>query len=133
MRSNLIDYRKVQKITLDGFKFDSKAEVQFYLWLKARVQAKEILDIRKQVKVELLPGDRKHRIDYYVDFAFTIASTNQQEYNEVKGFQAPAWKLKLKLWRHFGPGVLKIYQVGWGGKFTLIETVYPAALKTVGA
>lgn len=125
-RSNMVDYRKVQKVELDGRSFGSKAEAQGYLYLKSLEQAGEIQNIRCQVKIELLPGARGERVDYYVDFVVFDVATGVDHYIEVKGFETDKWKMKKKLWKHFGPGLLKIYKVGWG-KLALDEEITPKA------
>lgn len=125
---NFVDYREVKTVELDGRSFRSKAEAQFYLYLKSLEQNKEIANIRCEVKVNLLPGKRNERVDYYVDFVVTELPSNEDVYCEVKGFETDKWKIKLKLWRHFGPGRLKIYKVGWN-KLELFEEVIPSGEK----
>lgn len=123
-KSNFVDYRKVKKVELDGKTFGSKAEAQGYLYLKALEQHGEIQNIRTQVKIELLPGARNERVDYYVDFVVYDVASKEDQYIEIKGFETDKWKMKLKLWRHFGPGKLKVYKVAWNS-LGLAEEVIP--------
>lgn len=110
---NRVDYRQVKRIELDGRSFRSKAEVQMYTDLKARETKGEVSNIRCEVKITLLPGARNERIDYYLDFVVFDEILKHDRYIEVKGFETDKWKMKVKLWRHFGPGVLEVWKVGW--------------------
>ena len=127
-RNNLVDYRQVKKVELDGRSFGSKAEAQGYLYLKAREQAGEIQNIRCQVKFELLPPSKGVRaIDYYVDFVYWDVLEKRDAALEIKGFETDKWKIKLKLYRLFGPMPLKIYKVNWN-QLALDEEVTPKRL-----
>lgn len=125
MNRNYVDYRKVQRVELDGHSFRSKAEMQMYLYLKSLAQAGEIASkIGHEVKVTLLDGPRNMRIDYYADFAVQDLKLGEMVWIEVKGFETDTWKMKLKLWRHFGPGLLRLYRVDWN-RLVLDEEVIP--------
>jgi hypothetical protein len=119
-----VDYRKVERVELDGRSFRSKAESQLYLYLKALEQSGEIRELECEQKVTLLPGARNERIEYYADFVCFDLKLNEKVWVECKGFETDKWKMKLKLWRHFGPGLLRIYKVGWN-RLDLFEEVYP--------
>lgn len=121
-RYNLVRYNKVKKASLLGMTFDSKAESHFYLWLKAREQAGEIANIKHQVPVVLLDGPVKMKRTYKCDFSFE--ENGETIYAEVKGFETDRWKSNLLLWRHIGPGVLRIYRLDWD-KLFLHEEVVP--------
>lgn len=123
-KKNMVNYRQVKKVELDGRSFGSKAESQAYLWLKDLEKLGEITNIRHQVRIELLPGARNERVDYIVDFVVFDVALCMDIYIEVKGFETDKWKIKLKLWRHFGPGILRVYKVGWG-KLGLDEEIHP--------
>ena len=49
---------KNQKVTIDGHKFDSKAEARRYEELKTLAQTQKIVDLRLQVPFELIPAQR---------------------------------------------------------------------------
>jgi hypothetical protein len=49
---------KNQKVTIDGHKFDSKAEARRYEELKTLAQTQKIVDLRLQVPFELIPSQR---------------------------------------------------------------------------
>jgi len=122
--ANTVDYRKVKKQEYDGRTFDSKAELQMYLYLKAAEGAGDITGIEHQVSVELLPGPRGMQRKFRVDFSAVELKTGSRIYYEVKGFQTDRWQANLMLWRHFGPGKLIIVRVGWG-KLYFDEEVIP--------
>ena len=123
-KNNTVDYRKVERVELDGRSFRSKAEAQMYLHLKALEQAGEIENIRCESRVTLLPGPRNMKVDYYADFVVFDKHHGQDIWVEVKGFETDKWKIKLKLWRHFGPGTLRLYKVGWN-KLEMVEEIEP--------
>lgn len=123
-RGNFVQYNQVKKQELDGRTFDSKAEAQCYVWLKQLEVAGEITDIRHQVPVVLLDGPVKMRRTYKVDFAIKDVKSGEDIYIEVKGWETDRWKANLLLWRHLGPGVLRIYKVGWN-RLDMIEEVVP--------
>jgi len=124
MRRGLIDYRNVKRVELDGRSFQSKGEAQGYLWLKADEQAGNISNIRCQTQVALLDGPQNMRVIYRPDFVVFDHKLQCDVWIEIKGFETDVWKIKLKLWRHFGPGRLRIYKVGWG-KLVFDEEVIP--------
>ena len=51
------------KTELDGIKFDSKKEARYYLDLKLRVKAGEVIFFLRQVPFDL-PGNVKYRVDF---------------------------------------------------------------------
>lgn len=112
----MISYRDVKKVELDGRTFDSKAESSFYLYLKELEKDGWISNIRHQITVELVPPSKEFRaITYRADFCVYDEKEKADVYSEVKGWETPEWKMKLKLWALFGPAKLKVYKVGWKG------------------
>ncbi len=62
--------------TVDGVAFDSKAEAQRYLQLKAMEKAGEIVDLKLQVRFPLIPaqdkaGRKEREVVYVADFTYT--------------------------------------------------------------
>jgi Protein of unknown function (DUF1064) len=54
-------YRNVKTITPDGEKFDSRAEADYWLLLRARAEAGEIINLRRQVPFGLYcPAPAEH-------------------------------------------------------------------------
>jgi hypothetical protein len=113
-----------QKITRveSGFvkSFASKLEAAVYDELCLRQQRGDISDLRAQDIIYMT----KSRIGYRVDFSAFNNNTGQRQYYEAKGFPTDVWKIKRRLWMHYGPGTLEI----WGGtwiKPKVIETIRP--------
>lgn len=108
------------KVDLDGRRFDSKLEASVYALLKMRERAGEIADLKCQVQVTLT----KAAIILKPDFAFTDVKSGAAMYAEAKGFETPEWRLKLRLWRHYGPAPLEIWK-GTAARPVLDEIVTP--------
>jgi len=107
-----------KKVERDGQIFDSKLEAEVYGRIKAREAKGEIKLVKRQSRVILTDA----RIAYVADFECLEIATNEALFIEAKGMKTPVWAIKLRLWRHYGPGKLEI----WGGSYTnpkLIETV----------
>lgn len=106
--------------------FPSKLEASVYQVLCLRIKADDIRDLRRQRTVTLQEGPANQRITWKVDFSFETRE-GETVYVEAKGFETEAYLLKLKLWRHHGPGPLEIWKSGGPGYPVLVETVIPAA------
>lgn len=48
------------------------------------------------------------QIKYIPDFKIFDLNLNETVFVEAKGFETPEWRIKLKLWRAYGPGILRI-------------------------
>jgi hypothetical protein len=107
-----------KKTSLDGYSFGSKLEASVYGILKLREAAGEIESIQVQDHVYLTAA----RIAYVADFAFTVKATGARRWAEAKGVETPVWRLKRKLWKHFGPGYLEIWK-GSHVRPVLVETI----------
>ena len=106
------------KTKVYGYSLGSKLEAQVLLILKAMEQAGEIHSITIQDSVYLTNA----RIQYVADFKFINATTGLPEWAEAKGFETPEWRIKRRLWMHYGPGTLHIYMGNWTKPF-LKETI----------
>jgi len=111
------------KITIvDGIKFDSKRESEYYIIFREAQKRGEIVNLRLQVPYELIPAvyvdEVKHLktkdklvkkcvqrpVFYYADFVYEDADTGIQHVIDVKGGGATAtrdFKLKKKMLRYF--------------------------------
>lgn len=92
---------KNKKVTVCGIKFDSKAEANYYLYLKAEQQAGRVAGIALQPKIELQPkfdreGKHYKAITYTPDF-FVEYSDGRCEYIDVKGTSTQQGELRRKL------------------------------------
>lgn len=100
---------KNEKITFDGFTFDSKKEYYRYCDLKLLERAGQISDIQRQVKFELIPKQPGERaVNYYADFVYRDKAGNQIV-EDTKGVRTKEYiiKRKLMLWR-YGIKILEI-------------------------
>lgn len=104
-----------------GQSFASGLERAVYQQLELREKAGEISDLRCQVQVHLSEA----AILLKPDFAFIDVATGEQHYAEAKGFETPQWRIKLKLWRVYGPGPLEIWK-GTARQPVLDEVVKPS-------
>lgn len=100
------------KITeVDGIKFKSQWESEFYSQLKLREQAGEIVEMKRQTTWVLQEGFRdihgKHwrPISYVDDFSFLEVDTGKFVVVDTKGFETEAFRIKLKLFIKRYPGI----------------------------
>lgn len=104
--------------------FPSKLEASVYQLLLLREKAKEISEIKRQVRVELTDAC----IATKVDFSFTENSTGQTVFCEAKGVETERWNLIKRLWRFYGAGPLEIFK-GTYMRPQLVETIIPGEKK----
>lgn len=96
------------KITyVDGIRFDSKREAEYYKQLLLLQKIGEVKEIELQPKFTLLETFRKngvtHRsITYKADFKVTYKD-NKVEIIDVKGAETQVFKIKRKLFEHQFP------------------------------
>ena len=90
---------------LDGIRFDSKAEAQYYQKLKIAQRTKELLFFLRQVPFHL-PGGVK----YVVDFQEFWADGNVV-FTDVKGMETPEFKTKKKLVESLYPITINVVKV----------------------
>lgn len=106
-----------QKTEIDGMKFDSKKEAEQYLILKARKQAGEIKDFKRQVRFILqgpfkLNGKNYRKIEYIADFVVTDLEDNMKviDVKASKKFQDPVYRLKKKFFmRRYQVEITEVY------------------------
>ena len=88
------------KTDVDGIRFDSKKEAEFYAELKLREKAGEISRLRLQ-PIYLLQEAFKHEgkqyreIEYVADFEYI--ENGETVVVDVKGFRTPVYMIKRKL------------------------------------
>jgi len=105
-----------KKTVINGIKFDSKAEAEYYECLQRELRLGLIDSIEVQPKVYLTEA----RILYKSDFLVT--ENGKKYYVDIKGMQTPVFRLKLKLWKFYGAGELRLIKKS-GKKFIEIERV----------
>jgi predicted nuclease of restriction endonuclease-like RecB superfamily len=107
---------KAIRTVIDGIKFDSKAEAEYYLYLLQEKKLGLINEIEFHPKVYLT----KSKILYVSDFLVTEG--DKKYYIDVKGMQTPVFRLKLKLWKHYGAGELRLVKKS-GKSFVEIDRI----------
>ena len=113
-----------EKRQLNGFTFDSRLEGDLYIHLNNLQREGRIRDLRTKPNVYLT----RARILIIRDFSAHDVDLGKTVYYEAKGFETETWKLKRRLWKHYGPGVLRVY---WrSGKMRLkeVEAIVPDVL-----
>lgn len=100
-----------KKITFQGLKFDSKLELQRWLYLSALQQQGKIFNLQRQVKYTLIPRQidsvtRKtieREIAYIADFVYSVASERKTEtiIEDAKGIKTDVYKMKRKMMLYF--------------------------------
>jgi len=94
---------KNQKVELDGYKFDSKKEMEHYSKLKLMERGGLINNLQLQVKFELIPKLNDERaVNYIADFVYFDNIKQKNCVVDVKGFKTKEYILKRKLfkWRY---------------------------------
>jgi hypothetical protein len=85
-----------RKTVLDGIKFDSKAEANYYAALKQRETAGEVYEVDLQPPFALTVNG--HLVaTYRADFQFWDSIERRTRVVDVKGFDTPVSKLKRKM------------------------------------
>jgi hypothetical protein len=85
-----------KRCELDGIKFDSHAERDYYANLKRRERAGEVCDVELQRPFVLLAGAGKLVGTYKADFAFHDNLEGRWRVVDVKGFDTPLSRFKRK-------------------------------------
>lgn len=109
-----------QKISHAGFSFASKGEAALYDMLKLLERAGELTNIKCQDTIYLTDA----RIMYKPDFRVVGGTSGQYEWHEFKGFETTDWRIKRRLWEHYGPGPLHIWK-GSARSMKIVETLRP--------
>lgn len=105
-----------KKVVIDGIKFDSKAEGEYYKILKDLKETGQIEDFENQVRFSLPDMDGGNRFSYTCDFIVTKLG-GEKVYLEVKGRMMPGNKLRYAYWQY-------VYEE----KLIIIPTNGPSAL-----
>ena len=95
-----------KRMVVDGIEFASKKEANRYCELKLMEKAGLIKELKRQVRIELVPKTDKYRaVTYVADFQYRDVKTGLVQFEDVKGCKEGAayemFKLKKKLmyWR----------------------------------
>lgn len=111
-----------------GTLYASAREAAYAAELDARMRAGHVRNwLRCSLPIVLVDAGRKsERITYLPDF-YVLFPDMTTEYVEVKGLETPVWKLKLKLYRAFGPPDVPLRIVYKDGREVVIHSRRPAA------
>lgn len=102
-----------RKTTVDGLTFDSKREARRWVELRTLEAAGAIRDLRRQVRMELVPafeadGKRYRAITYTPDFVYFDVDAGRVVYEDCKGYRTDVYRLKAKLFAYkFGVSILE--------------------------
>lgn len=95
---------------IDGIRFASKAEAALYQYLKLAGE----VPIKTQPKVYLTKAKILFKPDFF----------SGGVYFEMKGMETASYKIKARLWRHYGPAPLHVYELK-SNKVCHKETINP--------
>lgn len=96
MLCNPQEAKHKNKITIiDGIRFHSKKEAEYYQKLKDQQSKGEIARFHRQILFDL-PGGIKHYCDFMVIYHDPHYHIDYIEYHEVKGRDLPLGRLKRK-------------------------------------
>lgn len=105
-----------KKIVLNGLKFDSKTEAEYYSELCRQLRYGLITALKVQPKVYLTDSKILYKPD------FLITRNNEEIYVDVKGFVTPVFAIKKRLWKFYGLGKLELVKKV-RGSFIIYEAV----------
>lgn len=108
------------KVKYLGYSFGSKLEASVYSDLLNRAKTGEIEVLQLQPSVYLTEA----KILYKPDFKALYKATGEIVYIEAKGIETAVWRIKKRLWKHYGPAPLEIY-MGSHERPRLVETLIP--------
>lgn len=107
---------KNTRVIVDGIKFDSKAESEYYQHLCQMLKLGLIESFERQPKVYL----SKAKILIKPDFVIT--ENGKTHYVDIKGFKTPVFKIKARLWKAYMDKPLRIIKKKSSG-FVVIEEI----------
>lgn len=85
-----------RKTVIDGIRFDSKREAEYYAELKLREKAGEVFEVEMQRPFAIVINGQLV-CTYKSDFHFYDAIAKRRRVVDTKGFATPEFKLKKKL------------------------------------
>ena len=112
---------KNTRVIVDGIKFDSKAESEYYLHLCQMLKLGLIESFERQPKVYL----SKAKILIKPDFVIT--ENGKTHYVDVKGVLTPVFSLKARLWAAYMDKPLKLVKKYAKG-FREIKVINPEVI-----
>ena len=119
-RQNKYNAKRSQGI--DGYWYASGAERDYHdLVLWPMQESGLISDLARQPQVELTKACIRYKPDFY------YIEDGREVYVDVKGMETDLFKLKAKLWRYYGPAVLRIVKRSGKAKgFKTVKEIMPS-------
>lgn len=111
-KQNYSKYRN-KRLVIDGFKFDSQKEANYFLYLKSEHDAGRLKNVTMQPEFVLQNsfkdrnGKTHRKIKYIADFLIEYPD-GRKEIIDVKGFKTEIYKLKKKLFLFKNPNLVFI-------------------------
>ena len=90
---------KAKPTVANGRRYDSKREAEHAMLLASMEKQGTVVGFLEQVPVRLQGG-----IKYVVDF-LVFYSDGTAEFFEVKGYETPQWKMKMKMLKEAEPWI----------------------------
>lgn len=106
-----------KRVQIDGVKFDSIAEAEYYKELLLLKRCGDIVEIHLQPKCYLTTSRILYKPDFKIKDKF-----DRIWYVDIKGVSTNVFKIKARLWKHYGDAPLRIIKKTSKG-FTLIEEI----------
>ncbi len=106
---------------LAGRRFDSKLERDRAQELVLLLRQGELSDLEFQPMYKLTDA----MISYRSDFAYIEQGRAVTE--EIKGMEGERWRIIKKLWRYYGPNILRVYKRSTGSSIKLTDTIMPVS------
>lgn len=100
---------RAKKTIVDGHKFDSKREAEWYKRYREMEKRGEIKDLELQPRFLLQPSYKKNgrtvrKIEYVADFRFIECNLEETPHVvDVKGMKTPVYKMKKKMFEYQYP------------------------------
>jgi len=92
-----------QKVVVDGIKFDSQAEANYYCMLKILLRKGEIDGFCRQARFIITEGKNGEKGSEYVCDFVVFYQNKTYRIVDVKGVKTPVFKLKIKSLREKYP------------------------------
>lgn len=96
-----------RRVTVDGISFQSVKEASRWQELRLMERAGEIVGLKRQLRIELVPKTKLYRaVSYVADFVYFDKRAGKTVYEDVKGYKGGSayqlftLKKKMLYWRH---------------------------------
>lgn len=122
MRFNGRTKYRAKRCQMDGHNFDSQTECEYYAMLKMMAESGHVKILELQPKIYMTNARILYKPDFFIE------QNGEQFYVDVKGIQTTAFRIKLRLWKHYGSGKLVIV-AKIGGRFQTTAEIHGGTTK----